>query len=184
MALPAVVVGLFLMASAIPRWTVPPPAYDVLLRVGGPYDQTLPRVAVDFNVRDGRVEATVRPLGANLSPQLATLFLVEHDTLNAREITFELPSDLNEGDAPRTVAIEMPGGRKVNPGSRMPDGYSIDTRSQRGSGLVGDIFGMNRYQLDTILVNRGRVISIDLPSPYRYQSPATAIGWLDNEERR
>lgn len=178
-ALPAVVVALFLLASAVPRWTIPGPTYDLLVRAGGPFDQALPRVAVDFSVRDGRVEATVRPLNANAFPQLASLFLIDHTTFNVQEITFELPKDLKEGDPPKTIPVDMPGGRRVTPGSRMPDGYELDTRSQRGGGLVGDLFGMNRYQQDTVLVNRGRVISIALPSPYRYQSPVTAIGWLD-----
>jgi hypothetical protein len=178
-ALPAVVVVLFLLASAIPRWTVPGPAYDLLVRAGGPYDQNLPRVAVDFTVRDGRIEATVRPLNANAFPQVASLFLVDHATFNVQEIAFELPKNLEEGDAPVTVTVEMPGGRRVTPGSRMPDGYELDTRTQHGGGLVGDLFGMNRSQQNTVLVNRGRIISITLPSPYRYQSPVTAIGWLD-----
>ena len=182
-ALPAVVVALFLLATAIPRWTVPGPAYDLLVRAGGPYDQTVPRVALDFSVRDGRVEATFRPLNANAYPQLATLFLIEHDTLNAREIPVEIPRDLKDGDPPRTVVIDMPGGRLVRAGARMPDGYELSTRSQHGGGLVGDIFGMNRYDQDTILVNRGRVIAITLPSPYRYLSPVTAIGWLDDPGR-
>lgn len=183
-ALPAVVVALFLLASAVPRWTVADPAYDLLVRVGGPYDQTLPKVAVDFNVRDGRVEAVVRGLHVNGYPQLASLFVIDHHTLNVQPVTFELPRDLKEGDEPRIIAIELPRGQRVTPGSRMPDGYELDTRSGRGGGLVGDIFGMNRYQPDTVLVNKGRVIAITLPSPYRYQSPATALGWLDGEERR
>jgi len=185
-ALPAVVVVLFLLATAIPRWTVPGPAYDFLICAGGPYDQTQPRVAVDFAVRDGHVEATVRPLNAiaYAYPQLTSLFLVEHDTLNTRELTFEMPKDLKEGDPPRTIPIEMPRNRRVVPGSKMPDGYELSTRSQRGGGLVGDIFGMNRYEQDPILINRGRVVSITLPSPYRYQSPVSAIGWLEPEGPR
>jgi len=183
-ALPAVVVALFLLASAIPRWNVPAPAYDVLLRAGGPYDQTLPRVAVDFNVVDGHVEATVRVLNTNAFPQLASLFLLDHDTLDVREIFFEMPKDLKEGDPPKTVRINMPGGRRLNPGAKMPDGYEVTTRNQSGGGLIGDIFGMNRYGQDAILVNRGRVVQITLPSPYRYQSPVSAIGWLDNEGHR
>src|SRR5262245_42571774 len=183
-ALPAVVVVLFLLASAIPRWTVPGPTYDLLVQAGGLYDQALPRVAVNFSVSDGRVEATVRPLNANAFPQLASLFLIDHSTFNVQEITFELPKNLKEGDPPATVVVEMPGGRRVTPGSRMPDGYELDTRSQRGGGLVGDLFGMNRYQQDTVLVNRGRIISITLPSPYRYQSPVTAVGWLERSPER
>ena len=61
-ALPAAVVVFFVLASVIPRWTVAPPAYDLLLRTESGYGQSGPRVSVDYNVRDGQVEATVRPL--------------------------------------------------------------------------------------------------------------------------
>jgi len=49
--LPLVVIGFFLVATAIPRWVVPAPAYDLLMRRAGAYDQTAPRVAVDFVLR-------------------------------------------------------------------------------------------------------------------------------------
>lgn len=181
MALPALVVLLFVIASAVPRWTVPPPAYDLLLRAGGPYDVSLPHVAVDFSVVDGRVEATVRALKPDAFPQLASLFLFEHDTFNVREIRFELPPDLKEGDPARKIVIDMPGGHRVMPQAKAPDGYEMDTRTQRGGGLVGDIFGMNRYGQENVLSSRGRLIPLNLPSPYRYQSPVIVVGWLANE---
>jgi len=181
MALPALVVLLFVVASAVPRWTVPPPAYDLLLRAGGPYDVSLPHLAVDFSVVDGRVEATVRALKSDAFPQLASLFLFEHDTFNVREIRFELPLDLKEGDPARKIVIDMPGGRRVMPQAKAPDGYEMDTRTQRGGGLVGDIFGMNRYGQENVLVSRGRLVPLNLPSPYRYQLPVSVVGWLANE---
>ena len=74
-ALPLAVVGFFLAASAIPRWVVPPPAYDLLLRTTGYPNQAAPRVAVDFVVRDERVEARVRalPAAAGVYPQVPKL---------------------------------------------------------------------------------------------------------------
>lgn len=183
-ALPALVVLLFMIASAVPRWTVPPPAYDLLLRTGGPYDAALPHVAVDFNVVDGHVEATVHALKPDAFPQLASLFLFEHDTFNVREIPFEIPSDLKDGDPARRIFVDMPGGRRVMPQAKAPDGYQMDTRTQRGGGLVGDIFGMNRYGQENVLASRGRLIPLNLPAPYRYQSPVLVIGWLANEPRK
>src|SRR5829696_1699426 len=117
-ALPALVVLLFVLASAIPRWTVNGPAYDALLKAGGPYDQAFPRLAVDFTVRDGTVEAIVRALPENNYPQLASLFLFDHHSLSTRELPFELPKDLKPGDPPRTIAITIPGGRRVLPDTR------------------------------------------------------------------
>src|SRR4026207_414357 len=58
-ALPLVVVIFFLLAAAIPRWTVAPPDFDLVLR-GTSYEQPAPRVSLEFDVRDGRVQATVR----------------------------------------------------------------------------------------------------------------------------
>src|SRR5215813_11728655 len=58
-ALPVIVVAFFLLATAIPRWTVPPPAYDLVLRVGKSYEQPRPQVAVEFKVDDGRIVAFV-----------------------------------------------------------------------------------------------------------------------------
>jgi hypothetical protein len=182
MALPGVVVLLFLLASAIPRWTVPPPQYDLVLRAGGPYDRTLPHLAIDFSVNDGRIEATIRALKADAFPQLASLFLFEHATLNVREIPVDLPKDLKEGDPPQTIVINLPGGGRVMPQAKAPDGYEMDTRTRRGGGIVGDIFGMNRYGEDNVLVSRGRLIPLNLPSPYRYQLPVTVLGWVSNDD--
>ena len=101
---------------------------------------------------------------------------------SARELPFDLPRDLKPGDPPRTIAIEIPGGRRVLPESRAPDGYELETRSQRGGGLVGDIFGMNRYNQDTVLVNRGRAHLNRAALPYRYQSPMSVVGWIATTE--
>ena len=68
-ALPVVVAGLFILASAVPRWTVPPPSYDLLLKTTRPYNQPPATVLVDFNVRDGRVEATLSTVVPNAYAQ-------------------------------------------------------------------------------------------------------------------
>ena len=45
-ALPILVVGVFLVASAVPRWTVAPPAYDLLFRADGGYNPSGSRLAI------------------------------------------------------------------------------------------------------------------------------------------
>ncbi len=182
-ALPVAVVLLFLLASAIPRWTVPPPAYDLVLRTAGAYDPAR-RISVEFAVRDGRVEAIVRPLPSHGYPQIASLVLVEHQSMKVREIPVPLPVTMAESDPPQTIVVEALAGRRVLAQSQAPDGYELNVRTHRGPGLVGDLFGMNRYDQMPTLINRGRVVPIMLPQIVPYQFPVYSVGWLVNGEAR
>ena len=180
-SLPLVVVAFFLLSTAIPRWTVPPPQYDLLLRANDLYNyNSTRRMTVEVHVRDGRVEATIRAIGPNAYQPRAALFLFDHATMTSREIPIDLPDNLVEGDPPRTIAVETPPGYHVVTQVTAPDGYQLETRSQRGPGIVGELFGMRRYNSNTVLMNRGRVVSLTLPTPYRnqYFSSVDALGWL------
>jgi len=181
-ALPLIVVAFFLVATAIPRWLVPPPAHDLLLRASGPWDQGRPRVTVEFKVRDGQVEAIVRPAAPNSYPQPAELFLFEHETMNVRKIPFDLP-DLKESDDPTTVVIDALAGRRVLPQTHAPDGYRLETLRRGGSGIVGDLFGMARYDSGLVLVNRGRTVPVSVPGPYAYHYSMVAVGWVVDADR-
>jgi hypothetical protein len=178
-ALPLVVVAFFVLSTTIPRWTVPPPRYDLLVRTRS-WDQTGPRIAVDFMVQDGKLQAMVRPLPVNTSPMRSTLWLFDHQVMNAREIPIALPEKLADGEDSRTIVIDDFGGRRVLAQIKAPDGYEFQTRSGNSPGIVGDLFGMRRYTQTAALVNRGRLISIDLPSIQQYEYPEF-VGWLIDE---
>ena len=181
-ALPLVVVIFFLLAAAIPRWTVAPPAFDLVLR-GTSYEQPASRVSLEFDVRDGRVQATVRPVPPNTYPSRATLFLFDHQTMKVSRLQVDVP-DLRDGDPPRTFVVPALEKRRVSSTTTAPDGYELKMRTGGGTGLVGDLFGMGRYDRSVSLVNRGRVVSLALPPPYEYYSPVYALGWLDDDGRR
>jgi hypothetical protein len=188
-ALPLLVVAFFLAASAIPRFVVPPPAYDLLLEATDSYYQRNPRVTVDFEVRDGTVEATVRPVPADGYAMRSRLFLFDHTTMGAREIPLPGAVDINavkEGDPPRTIVIEELAGRRVLSATTAPDGYQLEHRSRGGPGIVGEVFGMRRYNAGVSLVKGARVIPIELPAPFRemYLEPVSALGWLVENGRR
>ena len=180
--LPLVVVGFFLLSTAIPRFTVPPPAHDLLLSANS-YDQPAPRVSVEFTVREDRVYATVRPLPANSYAHRQSLWLFDHSTMNVRQIPLDLPEQLDELEPSRTVLVGALAGRRVLAQTKAPDGYELRSRAGGSPGLFGDLFGMRRYDYAVTLVNRGRVVAVALPSPYQYQSP-TVIGWLGDEGTR
>jgi hypothetical protein len=185
-SLPLIVVAFFLASTAIPRWTVPPPAYDLLIRATdtyNTYNQRNPPVSVDFDVRDGTVEATIRPVQTGSWGSRARLFIFDHTTMSVNEIAVDLPDTagtLKEGDAPITIVVDALGGRRLLTQAKAPDGYELENRSQRSPGIVGDVFGMRRYGSEASLVNKGRVVPIALPAPYQnpYFSPVYALGWL------
>jgi hypothetical protein len=181
--LPVLVVGFFLLSSAIPRWRIPPPAYDLLIRAGE-YDQTTQRVSLDFDVRDGIVQATARPVAVTLYVQRSTLWLFDHKTMKARRIPTDVP-DLKEGGAPKTFPVAALAGRRVSATPNAPDGYELRTPLDRGGpGIVGDIFGMRRHSSRVAMVKDGRVVPIELPTPYEYYSPVYFVGWVLDEGQR
>ena len=181
-SLPLIVVAFFIASSAIPRWLVPPPAYDLLIKATDGYNPTSPRASVDFEVRNGKAEAIVRPLAPNAYGVRSRLFLFDHNTMSVREIPVDLPNldEVKEGDPPRTIVVDALPGRQLLTQAKAPDGYQFESRSQRGPGIVGEVFGMNRYETVATVVNRGRVIPIVVPPPFQnvYASPVYALGWL------
>lgn len=187
-ALPVVVGAFFFLATTIPSWTVPPPEYDLVLRASRPYDGgTRTGVMVDFTVRDGRVEATVRPpTPPNAYADTVALLLFDHETMTVRELPLELPTYIPEGEPARTIVVEALSGRRVSPQAAAPDGYALQNRSGGSPGLVGDLFGMGGYRQAAVLTNRGRLVELDLPSPYRnpYQAPVYHVGWILDEGQR
>ena len=177
--LPLVVICLFLLSTAIPRWTVPPPAYDLLLHTTS-WRQEGPRVSVEFVVLNGRVQATIRPRSGHGTTTRSRLWLFDHAAMTVREIPVALPERLEDGEAARTIEIEALAGRQVLDRSTAPDGYEVQTRSHSGPGVVGDLFGMRRSDRTITIANRGRAIPIRIPAEETYQPPAF-IGWMIDE---
>lgn len=186
-ALPAIVAGLFLLATAIPKWTVALPQHDLVLRVED-YSQTRQsEVSVEFVVRDGRLEADVRPVPQPANPAMGVpyvqrwkLLLFDHAAMELREIPFDVPRTLPQGEV-RTLVVDALKGRHVTSDTVAPDGYQVTSLSTGGGGgIVGEVFGMNRRYRRGIAVGRdGRSIELELPQPHRETFGVIApIGWI------
>jgi hypothetical protein len=184
-ALPVVVAAFFLLATAIPQWTVPGPQYDLVFRAARPYTSPPLPVLMDVAVRDGAVVAVVRSAPPNTYPQPWAVFLYEHETGTVEELRLDIPTAMTADEAPRTIPVGGLDGRRISPQTRAPDGYELQTRTSGNTGLVGDLFGMGRYRQSAVLINRGRVIPIELPSPFQdpYQSQVVAVGWIVDGDR-
>jgi hypothetical protein len=191
--LPVAVAGLFMLASAIPRSTVPPPAYDLVFKVAQPYGvRSSSGPTVDFIVRDGHVEARIEPPPPSGSyDQTWTLLLFDHVTQTVREIPFEVPrATPADGTFPATattLTVEALTEKRLMTQSRAPDGYELQNRMTVNRGLVGELFGMSssRYRAPA-LVNDGRTVELDLPARFTdfYRPPVYALGWLADEGTR
>jgi hypothetical protein len=189
--LPAAVAVLFIVATAIPKWTVPLPEHDLVLRVEQPFTAPAPEVSVDFGVRNGQVEAIVRPAGRSENPSIPTplpprlaLLLFDHKAMRAREVPLDLPRSLPQGET-RTITIEALAGRQIIAGDTAPDGYKVESLSGgNGGGIVGDLFGMNRrYRQSVTIRKEGRTIVLDLPAPYRdVYAVSVPIGWTNDDD--
>jgi hypothetical protein len=191
--LPAAVALLFIAASAIPRWTVPPPQHDLVFRVERPYEASPPEIFTDFVVRDGQLVVTVRPVvrpdgpaQGIVYPQRWALLQFDHENGEAREIPLDLPRTLPQGET-QTIGIRELTARRVLPGVTAPDGYeAVSAAGGSGTGIVGDLFGMNRrYRRGLDLRRAGRTVHVELPAPYREGYGAIVpIGWLEPESSR
>jgi hypothetical protein len=174
-SLPVAVVGVFLLLTTIPNWTVSPPRYDLLVETTE-YDAANPPISIALAVRDERLQATVRIVKDGHLPRIR-LWRFDHATLSAREVPLHVPTVAPAGDEPQTVVVEALRGRRIVTDAKAPDGYQLRTPDGGGPGLIGDIFGMRRYGQPGAIVNRGRVVPIDIPTPTLYQAPVF-VGWV------
>jgi hypothetical protein len=180
LALPLLVVVIFLVMTMVPRWTVAAPQYDLAMSATGSWDQGS-RHSLTFSVRDNRIVADFRPPGPNSSALRQTLYLFDHATLDVREVPVTVPGDLADGES-RTIVVDALAARPVVAQTRAPDGYEFALRTSNSPGLVGEVFGMRHYDQHGSIRNGGRVISVALPGSYSYS--VTAVGWLGTDERR
>jgi hypothetical protein len=175
-SLPVAVVGLFLLVTAIPKWTVSPPGYDLLLQTTE-YDRAHSSTNVELFVRDEALQARLRVVKDAQIPRVR-LWRFDHASLSAREVPMNLPTPPGGVDDAQTVVVEALRGRRIVTDTKAPDGYELRTRDDGGGpGVIGDIFGMRRYGQPAAIVNRGRVVQIDIPTSNQYQTPSF-VGWV------
>lgn len=174
-SLPVAVVGLFLLVTAIPKLTVSPPGYDLLLQTTE-YDRAHSSISVELFVRDEALQARLRVVKDAQTPRVR-LWRFDHTTLSAREVPLNLPTLASDVDVAQTVVVEAVRGRRIVTDTKAPDGYQLRTPDGGGPGVIGEIFGMHRYGQPTAIVNRGRVVPIDIQTSNQYQAPAF-VGWV------
>lgn len=181
-ALPVLVIGVFLLLTAIPKWSVPPPRHDLLLYTSD-YDRSSPGVIVDLFVRDGTLQARFTQSPKDYYPPRVRLWRFDHSTLGAREVPIDVPSSITNSDPGTPIVVDALRGQRIVTDTKAPDGYEVRTPDHGSPGVIGDLFGMRRYDRSLAIVNRGRVVPIEIPTVNRYSTPVF-LGWLIEEGAR
>lgn len=175
--LPLVIVVFFVFATAIPKFLVEPPAHDFLFTV--PENRgSKPAIELRFDVVDNRLR--VRLFKTNLAYRsVARLYLFDHETLDVREITIDVPNDPETFEEADEIDVAEFAKRPISTERKAPDGYEIRQPRYRNGNLMTALFGGNRR--NRLSIHKSGAV-IDVPDPannaYYYYYNVNFIGWL------
>ena len=179
--LPLVVIGFFLLATAIPRWLVAPPSHDLLVAdiTGYPIDasQTVFR---RFTVEDGRLVAHWRRLGDDERLRPQRLLVLPRGGTRLREIELAPPPGIEESDEELSRPVAALADVSLLTRRIAPDGYEFTEMDRGGIGLFNGLFGIRRYRSGYAIEKQGRTIPLrfaaerDAP----WYSELEFLGWL------
>jgi hypothetical protein len=178
------VAAFFLVAVTVPRWTVPEPNHDLLVRIQH-YGPTPVTAVISVDVEDGAVVASARPAAREQYAPRWVLLLVDPVAQSVREIALGVPLDMAQDATPIRMPVEALRGLSVVAGPVAPDGYRVQPMATDGRGVVGGLFGMGRVGPRVVIAKQGRVVRIDMPQmeldPY---GPVTVVGWVASPKSR
>jgi hypothetical protein len=183
LALPLLLVVVFLLISGIPALLVDPPQHDVLYASEYYNNQE----GVQISVVDQRVRVNYR--GVVQGGQIPRLWRYHSKTGAVQEIAIILPPSLTSSDAKSaepddvltTTPLDIPdlAGVAVDSSSIAPDGYEFRTGSDRYSGnIFGGLFYSSRNRHQATLAKDGRSIRLPNADNRYYRQNTRFIGWV------
>ena len=190
-ALPVLVILFFLAATRLPALWVDDPKHDFFFAI---YEQRSEQAefGIRFVRKQGGVQAEIRRNDNNHYRSVQRLFRYNTLEQSVVEVEFNVPDEVAEQlraqikqtpevDRPITVPLQL-GDITLDIQNTAPDGYSLHKFSGRNSGLVSEVFGMNRRTRDMSIEKGGRVVKIPRPAMatenwYYYQA-GEFLGWV------
>ena len=177
--LPLVIVVFFILATAIPKFLVEPPAHDFLFTVPD-NNSSQPEIEVRFDVVNNRLRVRLFKKKSNY-PAVYKLYLFDHETLDVREIPIDLPNDTESFEDADEIDLADLANRSISTERRAPDGYEIRPPRSRNGNLMTALFGSNRR--NRLSIHKSGAV-IDVPHPgndaYYYYYNVNFLGWLTN----
>ena len=175
--LPLIIVVFFLLATAIPRWLVAPPEYDFVFTVPE-HNPSRRDVELTIDVVDNRLRARLFKKN-DYYRGIARLYVFEHETQDVREISINIPGDLESFEDGAEIIVPEFADRSISTNREAPDGYELlGPGYGRGDNLMTALFGGHRrYQLS--IHKAGAVVEIPSTGDHRnYYYSATFLGWV------
>lgn len=180
-ALPVVVVLLFVGATAIPRLMTDPPAHDLLLTVqSGDASRALP-VRILLGVEEGKVVARASKLEQYQPGYAPRLFRYDHESGSVREINIPVSRHAQSLDDGDVIPIPELEGVRVSPELRAPDGYEYRGRNY-DRGFMMELFGSARSGRRITVAKGGAIVPIHLPETDYWYYGANFLGWVVGEQ--
>lgn len=180
-ALPILVVIVFVLARTLPRVWVADPRFDVVYGVRSNYVVTPRSIESEVSVVDERLRVRwTRPKDPVYHGELHPYRLNPASEM-VEEIPLVEPADVDIDAAPSTKDLFVAGleGFRVDPSPRSPDGYEFEASTGGGSGLLSELLVSRNRQARSVIRKSGRVIVLPRADDPGYGYPYVQfLGWL------
>jgi len=175
--LPLIIVVFFLLATAIPKWFVAPPEYDLVFTVPE-HNPNRRDIELTIDVVDSRVRARLFKKN-DYYRGIARLYVFEHETQDVREISINIPGSLEALEDGAEIDVPEFANRSISTTREAPDGYEVlGPGYRRGGNLMTELFGGHRRHQFSIHKS-GAIIEIPNVGDHRnYYYAATFLGWV------
>lgn len=174
-ALPAMLILVFMFAKAIPGKTVEDPQYKAVvasLQYQNGYN-------FEFDVKGESLQVTYNVpkepyRGGNKRDN--KIYIYDASTDSTQTITLVIP-EIPKGAVKVTVPVKEFKDLKVIDGEKSPDGYEYNRYSRNNSSLITEVFTYNNHRTPNTISKDGRIISIT-PLEKRDYSNVVFLGWV------
>lgn len=198
LALPLLVIGFFLAATAIPALLVDDPQHDLLFAVQH-HDSSGGEFTLRYKVVDGQLSGEAQLKPANHYSGYQRLYRFDASDQSVREISPKIPeatrgalrerhghNAINNSDADaRTkpnqveefVVAEL-SSEQLSTNTIAPDGYVFDNQYRGRRGLFGELFGVGSGRYTLAISKQGRTVGLRTQIQQYYFGNATFLGWV------
>lgn len=184
LALPIVLVVLFLLSSSLPRHFATPPAYKLIL---ADYDTHYHREENGYTVKllvdkDGKLQMRLTPVKDGYGSQSPHLLVYDGQRDSVQKVDISLP-DAGAYTGPVTLPVKEAENYTIDTTNKAPDGYAFLHSRGGGGGIVTGVFG-GGYRHQRMYIKKG-MASFKLPEIdgyYGYYGDDTFIGWVVEEK--